>query len=84
MTLGTINGGGQVFGEGVSVNFFGYGNSENAIPLSPANLGQGSRNFVGDYLDTSNPAGLGSLPGSVANGTLTYQRQMEFGLRLSF
>jgi len=156
------------------VNFFGYGVSENAIPLSPANLGQGSRHFVntngtigvsglnganmfadpaaafnnirqpivgldtrdggfgvyrgmpywnvdlsvkkmfkiterfsaefqvvftnffnhdqfadpngagGDYLDTSNAAGFGSLPGSVTNGTITYQRQMQFGLRLSF
>ena len=162
--------GGQAFGEGDSVNFFGYGNSENAIPLSPANLGQGSRYFVntngtigvsglnganifadpaaafnnirqpilgldtrdggfgvyrgmpywnvdlsvkkmfkvterfsaefqvvftnffnhdqfgdpiGDYLDTSNPTGFGSLPGSVTNGTLTYQRQTQFGLRLS-
>ena len=33
MTLGTINGGGQAFGEGDSVNYFGYGNSENAIPI---------------------------------------------------
>ena len=38
----------------------------------------------GDYLDTSNPGGFGSLPGSVSNGALTYQRQMEFGIRLSF
>jgi len=38
ITLGTanaINGGGQAFGEGDSVNFLGYGVSENAIPLSP-------------------------------------------------
>ncbi|HEX8893023.1 MAG TPA: hypothetical protein VF783_06855, partial [Terriglobales bacterium] len=28
------------------MNCFGYGNSENAIPLGPANLGQGSRHFV--------------------------------------
>jgi hypothetical protein len=35
MTLGTINGGGQAFGEGDSVNFFGNGNSENAIPIAP-------------------------------------------------
>jgi hypothetical protein len=34
LTLGTINGGGQAFGEGDSVGFFGYGNSENAIPLT--------------------------------------------------
>jgi hypothetical protein len=27
MTLGTINGGGQAFAEGDSLNFFGYGNS---------------------------------------------------------
>ncbi len=27
-------------------NFFGYGVSENAIPLSPLNSGQGSRYFV--------------------------------------
>jgi hypothetical protein len=170
ITLGTINGGGQAFGEGDSSNFFGYGVSENAIPVTSANLGQGSRHFVsgngigtsglgganlfadpaaafnnirqpilgydtrdggfgvyrgmpywnvdlsvkkmfkiterfsleaqvvftnlfnhdqfgdpfGDYLDTSNPDGFGSLPGSVSNGALTYQRQMEFGIRLSF
>ncbi len=35
ITLGTINGGGQAYGEGDSVNFFGYGNSENAIPVGP-------------------------------------------------
>ena len=35
ITLGTINGGGQAFGEGDSVNFFGNGNSENAIPVGP-------------------------------------------------
>jgi hypothetical protein len=45
ITLGTIKGGGQAFGEGDSVNFFGYGNSENAIPITPANVGQGSRYF---------------------------------------
>ncbi len=170
ITLGTINGGGQAFGEGDSSNFFGYGASENAIPISPTDLGQGSRHFVsgngigtsglgganlfadpaaafnnirqpilgydtrdggfgvyrgmpywnvdlsvkkmfkiterfsveaqvvftnlfnhdqfgdpfGDYLDTSNPDGFGSLPGSVSNSNLTYQRQMEFGIRLSF
>ncbi|HEY8715720.1 MAG TPA: hypothetical protein VIM00_10085, partial [Candidatus Acidoferrum sp.] len=35
ITLGTINGGGQAFGEGDSVNFFANGNSENAIPIGP-------------------------------------------------
>ena len=57
ITLGTINGGGQAFGEGDSVNFFGYGVSENAIPITPANVGQGSRHFVsGNGIGTS---GLG-------------------------
>ena len=35
ITLGTINGGGQSFGEGDSVNYFANGNSENAIPIGP-------------------------------------------------
>jgi Carboxypeptidase regulatory-like domain len=35
VTLGTINGGGQAFGEGDSVNFFANGNSENAVPIGP-------------------------------------------------
>jgi hypothetical protein len=35
ITLGTINGGGQAFGEGDSVNFFANGNSENAIIIGP-------------------------------------------------
>jgi hypothetical protein len=39
---------------------------------------------LGDLLDTSNAAGFGTLPGSVTNGNLTYQRQMQFGLRLNF
>ena len=167
ITLGTINGGGQAFGEGDSVNYFGYGVSENAIPINPVYgnasahynvagsngigtsgfglnmfsnpaaaynnvrqpiLGYDTRdggfgvyrglpywnvdmsikkNFKiterfnadfqvvftnvfnhnqlgdpgGDYLDTSNPAGWGVLPGTV---TATSPRQMEFGLRLSF
>jgi hypothetical protein len=33
VTVGTVNGGGQAFGEADSVNFFGNGNSENAIPI---------------------------------------------------
>ena len=166
MTLGTINGGGQAFGEGDSSNFFGYGNSENAIPINPM-PGNGSRYFVsgngigtsglaganifsnptaawnnirqpilgydthdggfgvlrgmpywnvdmslkknikitermaaefqvvftnifnhdqfgdpaGDYVDTSNASGFGSLPGQVTN---TSPRQIQFGLRLNF
>ncbi len=35
MTLGTVNGGGQAFGEGDSVSFFGNGVSDNAIPIGP-------------------------------------------------
>jgi hypothetical protein len=31
ITLGTLNGGGQAFGEGDSTNFFANGNSENAV-----------------------------------------------------
>jgi hypothetical protein len=172
ITLGTANGGGQAFGEGDSVNYFGYGNSENAIPITPnmcsgnssahyntpgtngigtsgfgvnmfANpeaawnnirqpiLGYDTRDggfgvcrglpywnvdlslkknikitervstefqvvftnifnhnqwgdVTGDYLDTSNPSGWGTLPGSVTSGTVSYMRQMQFGLRISF
>ncbi|MFZ0730840.1 MAG: carboxypeptidase-like regulatory domain-containing protein [Candidatus Sulfotelmatobacter sp.] len=39
ITLGTINGGGQAFGEGDSSNFFGNGNSENAVPVGPVHTG---------------------------------------------
>jgi hypothetical protein len=169
MTLGTINGGGQAFGEGDSVNYFGYGNSENAIPLTRSmcfnnasahynvagSNGIGTAGFGlnlwtdpaasynnirqpilgydtrqggfgvcrglpywnvdlsvkknikiterlatqfqvvftnvfnhnqlgdpgGDYLDTSNPAGWGTLPGTVTNNS---PRQIQFGLRLNF
>jgi hypothetical protein len=59
ITLGTVNGGGQAFGEGDSSNFFGYGNSENAIPISPANLGQGSAHY---NTPGSNGIGTGGLP----------------------
>jgi hypothetical protein len=56
MTLGTINGGGQAFGEGDSVNFFGYGVSENAIPL--AALPSGSRHNTAG----ANGIGTGGFP----------------------
>jgi hypothetical protein len=171
ITLGTINGGGQAFGEGDSVNYFANGNSENAIPIGPVpspgvhygvpgsngigtsgfgvNLfanpaavynnirqpilgldnGDGGWGvlrglpywsldlsiaksirlterlnlqasvviinvlnhvvfsdpgvspvpFAGDYLDTSNPATWGTLPGQVNT-----PRTMEFGIRLNF
>jgi Carboxypeptidase regulatory-like domain len=169
ITLGTINGGGQAFGEGDSSNFFGYGVSENAIPITPnmcsgnasahynvagsngvGTSGYGLNMFAnpeaaynnirqpilgydthdggfgvcrgmpywnvdlsvkkqfnitervnaqfqvvftnvfnhnqlgdpgGDYLDTSNPAGWGTLPGTVTNNS---PRQIQFGLRVSF
>lgn len=177
ITLGTINGGGQAFGEGDSVNFAGYGVSENAMPLTPimcsANssahynvpgsngigtsgfgvnmfsdpvaaynnirqpiLGYDTRlggfgvcrglpywnvdmsvkkmfkiterfstefqvvftnifnhnqwadvaQFGGDYLDTSSPAGWGTLPGSITNPNTGqgYMRQMQFGIRVNF
>ena len=173
VTLGTYNGGGQAFGEGDSVNFFGYGNSENAVPLTPSCASSASAHYnnpgangigdggfpvnmfkdpvaawnnvrqpilgydthiggwgvcrglpywnvdlslkkmfkiterfsaefqfvvtnvfnhnqwgdvSGDYLDTSNPASWGVLPGSVTNASTlqSYMRQMQFGLRLNF
>jgi len=171
IALGTINGGGQAFGEGDSANFFGYGESENAIPMSPGvcsgnssdynvsgsngigTSGYGVNMFAdpalaynsirqpilgydthdggygvccglpywnvdmsvkkmfkitervrtefqmvfthifnhnqwgdvgGDYLDTSNPAASGALPGSVTVGNTSFMRQMEFGLRIRF
>ncbi len=47
ITLGTINGGGQAFGEGDSVNFFGYGVSENAIPINKLPTGKRYNNVPG-------------------------------------
>ena len=47
ITLGTINGGGQAFGEGDSLNFFGYGVSENAIPIAPLPSGSRHNNVPG-------------------------------------
>jgi hypothetical protein len=170
VTLGTVNGGGQAFGEADSNGFFAYGNSENAIPINPVygnasahyntpgsngigTAGFGVNMFAnpeaaynnvrqpilgydthdggwgvyrglpywnvdlsvkkqfkiterfstefqvvftnifnhnqwgdpgGDYLDTSNPGGWGTLPGSVTNGNVSYMRQMQFGARISF
>jgi hypothetical protein len=169
ITLGTINGGGQAFGEGDSLNFFGYGVSENAIQIAPLPSGSRHNNVpgangigtsgygvnlfadpvatwndvrqpvlgydtrqggfgvtrglnywnvdlsvkkmfkiterfstefqavftnlfnhnqfgdpTGDYLDTSNAAAWGTLPGSVTNGSQSFGRQMEFGIRLNF
>jgi hypothetical protein len=39
VTLGTLNGGGEAFGEADSVNFFGNGNSENAVPVGHLSTG---------------------------------------------
>jgi hypothetical protein len=39
---------------------------------------------TGDFISTGDPASWGVLPGSVTNGSRTYQRQMQFGIRLSF
>jgi len=39
ITLGTINGGGQAYGEGDSSNFYANGNSENAVPVAPVHTG---------------------------------------------
>jgi len=166
LTLGTLYAG-QGFGEGDGINYLGYGNSDNAIPITPANLGGGSAHYntpgggggfpvnmfadpaaaynnvrqpvlgfdthdggigvyrglpywnvdlsvkkmfkiterfttefqvvftnlfnhnqwgdpSGEYLDTSNPAAWGSLPGSVTYGNASYMRQMQFGARISF
>ena len=58
ITVGTINGGGQAFGEGDSVNYFGYGISENAIPLVPFN-GNSSAHY---NVTGSNGIGDGGLP----------------------
>jgi hypothetical protein len=69
ITLGTINGGGQAFGEGDSVNFFGYGVSENAIPITPFNS-HGSRYFIsGDGVGTAglNGANMFADPAAAFN-----------------
>jgi hypothetical protein len=39
---------------------------------------------TGDFISTGDPGSWGVLPGSVTNGSQIYQRQMEFGIRLSF
>jgi len=56
ITLGTINFGGQAFGEGDSSSFFGNGNSENAIPLTAFATGSRHNNVAG-----SNGIGTGGF-----------------------
>ena len=38
----------------------------------------------GDILYTGDPAGWGTLPGSVTVGNQSYMRKMQFGIRLNF
>jgi len=59
ITLGTANFGGQAYGEGDSSSFFGNGNSENAIPITPNYCGSSASahyNVTG-----SNGIGTGGL-----------------------
>ena len=46
LPVATVNGGGQAFGEGDSLNFFGNGNTENAILIGPNNFGNSRHNNV--------------------------------------
>jgi hypothetical protein len=59
ITLGTINGGGQAFGEGDSVNFFGYGNSENAIVIGQLPSPKRYNNVPGDPVTGIGTSGYG-------------------------
>jgi len=60
MTLGTINGGGEAFGEGDSTNFYGNGNSENAIIMGPVPKTGVHYQAAGDYNSGIATSGLGS------------------------
>jgi hypothetical protein len=75
ITLGTINGGGQAFGEGDSVNFFANGNSENAIPIAPLPK-------TGVYAQYDPVTHARELPNFFANGTAAISsfRQPILGL----
>jgi hypothetical protein len=68
ITLGTLNGGGQAFGEGDSTNFFANGNSENAV-------------IVG-HLSTGIHKTAGQLPNLFADSNAAYDaiRQPILGL----
>jgi|CZKY01.1.fsa_nt_gi hypothetical protein len=61
ITLGTINGGGQAFGEGDSVNFYGNGNSENAIPIAPLPKTGVYRSSIPGHLPNFFANGLASI-----------------------
>ena len=56
ITLATVNGGGQAFGEGDSQAFFGYGVSENAIPIGQL-PGVGVHNTFGSCLSNGTCVG---------------------------
>jgi len=78
VAVGTLNGGGQAYGEADSSNFFGYGNTENAIPITPMS-GNASRYFIsGSGTGTS---GLGGA-NMFANPTAAFNnfRQPILGL----
>jgi hypothetical protein len=68
ITLGTVNGGGQAFGEGDSVNFYGNGNSENAVPIG--------------HISTGIHYTAGQFPSLFADGTAAFNqiRQPILGL----
>ena len=68
ITLGTVNGGCQAFGEGDSTNFFGNGDSENAVPIS--------------HISTGINYTSGQFPSLFANDTAPYNqiRQPILGL----
>jgi len=59
ITIGTANGGGQAFGEGDSLNFFGYGNSENAIVMGQLPTAGRNNNVPGDPVTGIGTSGYG-------------------------
>jgi hypothetical protein len=80
ITLGTNNGGGQAFGEGDSVNFFGNGNSENAVPIGPLPK-VGVHYVVDPVLGNQLPNAFSSDPTGAAQAAVFNQfRQPILGL----
>jgi len=63
ITLGTVNGSGQAFGEGDFTNFFGNGDSENAVPIGHISTGSNYRS--------------GQFPSLFANDTAAYNQIRE-------
>jgi hypothetical protein len=62
----TINGGGQAFGEGDSVNFAGNGVSENAIPIGPI-PSAGVNKSPGSGTGSANPLNMFANPAAALN-----------------